>query len=251
MKTWGTILLFGLLGSAAFGQTADVTTAARVDRTELRIRAANAAIQKEPDRYQNYNDLAYYLVKRAWKKPADPHNLEAADAALAKSLSIAPHNFQGQKTQVMALLDEHEYAKALDEAKALNRATPDDVLLWGYLADAESALGDYDSAEKAAQWMVNLRPGNVPGFVRGAELRMAWGDAEGALEFLGRALQATPSFETGDTASILTRTADIQLATGQVEAAEALDQKALEAFPNYYAALENLARVQMAQKQYD
>ena len=42
-----------------------------------------------------------------------------------------------------------------------------------------------------------------------------WGDTDGALEFLSRALQATPDFETGDVASILTKMANVQLATGQ------------------------------------
>jgi tetratricopeptide (TPR) repeat protein len=238
------------LSTSALGQTPAPSKASAATRTEMRIAAAHEAILKDPGRYQGYNDLAYNLVKQA-EETGDQTNLEKAEAAIEKSLAIAPRNFQGEKTEVYVLLGEQEYAKALDEAKALNHDTPDDVLLWGYLADAQMALGDYDAAEKSAQWMLNLRPGNVPGLLRGAELRMVWGDADGAMEFLTQALEVTPDFETGDVAAILTEMANVQLASGKVDSAERLDEKALNTFPNYYAALESLAKVRTAQRRYE
>src|SRR3984957_2834110 len=98
--------------------------------------------------------------------------------------------------------------------------------------------------------MINLRHGTVPGLLRGADLRTVWGDTDGALEFLRQALQATPDFETGDVASILTKMANVQLGAGEIEAAEKLDEQGLNAFPDYYAALESLARVRTAQGRY-
>src|ERR1043166_5761139 len=53
------------------------------------------------------------------------------------------------------------------------RRVPDDILVWGYLADADIALGDYDDAEKSAQWMLDLRPGNIPGLLLGACLTIS------------------------------------------------------------------------------
>jgi tetratricopeptide (TPR) repeat protein len=243
------VLILAGFSTSALGQAPAQTTQVAPTRTERRIAAANEAIQKDPARYQAYDDLAYNLVKRA-EETSDRTYLEKAHAALQKSFAIGPKNFQGEKTHVFLLLGEGEYSKALDEAQALNHDTPDDILLWGYLADAESALGDYDSAEKAAQWMINIRPGNVPGLLRGASLRAVWGDADGAMELLNQALEGTPAFETADVASILTKMADIQLANGKIEAAETLDDKALNVFPNYYKALESLARVRTAQRRY-
>jgi tetratricopeptide (TPR) repeat protein len=249
MKACAVILVLAVLSTSALGQTPGQSTHVAPTRTEMRITTANEAIRKDPERYQAYDDLAYNLVKRS-EETSDRTDLEKAEAALAKSFDIAPKNFQGEKTHVFVLLEEHEYSQALDEAKTLNHETPDDVLLWGYLADAESALGDYDDAEKAAQWMINLRPGNVPGLLQGAELRTVWGDTDGALEFLSQALQGTPDFEIGDVASILTKMANVQVATGQIETAEKLDEEALKAFPDYYAALEGLARVRIAQRRW-
>jgi tetratricopeptide (TPR) repeat protein len=250
MKSCAVILMMLAASStSALGQTPAQATHVALSRTERRIAAANEVIRKDPARYQAYDDLAYNLVKLA-EETSDRTHLEKADAALQKSFAIGPKNFQGEKTHVFLLLSEGEYSKALDEAQALNHDTPDDILLWGYLADAESALGDYDSAEKAAQWMINIRPGNIPGLLRGAYLRAVWGDADGAVELLNQALEGTPAFETGDVASILAKMADIQFANGKIEAAETVDEKALNVFPNYYSALESLARVRTAQRRY-
>ena len=99
--------------------------------------------------------------------------------------------------------------------------------------------------------MINLRPGNVPGLLRGADLRAGWGDTDGALEFLTQALQATPDFETRRRG--LDSDQDGQCSTRNRKhprRAEKLDEEALGAFPDYYAALESLARVRVAQHRY-
>ena len=249
MKICAALVVLAVSGPWASAQAPAQSTGAALTPTERRIAAAEEAIRKDPGPYQAYDDLAYNLVKLA-EETSDARDLEKAEAALAKSFAIAPKNFQGEKTEVFALLAEHEYSKALDEAKALNKQTPDDVLIWGYLADAESALGDYDDAEKAAQWMINLRPGNVPGLLRGAYLRSVWGDADGAMEFLNQAFQETPPFETGDVASILATMAEIQLAAGKAETAAKLDEEALRAFPDYWRALASLARARTAQRRF-
>ena len=140
-------------------------------------------------------------------------------------------NFEARQAHVALLLAEHEYRQALEEARALNHRMPDAVLVWGYMAEAEAALGDYQQAEESAQWMMNLRPGNLPAYLTGAALREDWGDIDGALDFLSKALQQTPPLETEETAWILTRMARLLRQSGRIEAAEALVQQALKTFP--------------------
>jgi tetratricopeptide (TPR) repeat protein len=118
------------------------------------------------------------------------------------------------------------------------------------LAEARAALGDYKQAEESAQWMMNLRPGNLPAYLTGAALRQDWGDIDGALEFLSKALQQTPPFETEETAWILTRMASLLRQSGRLDGAEASLEKALKAFPDYYLSLEELAEVRLAQHRY-
>ena len=216
---------------------------------EQKIAWAQAAIKARPDHSQPYNDLAVAYVRRA-RETADGSYYDRAEAAVQKSFQLTPDNLEGQKAWLMVLLGRGEAARALDLAKALNRKTPDDVMLYGFVADAAIELGDYSEAEQAAQWMLDIRPGNVPGLLRGAALRRLYGDADGAMDFFSQAYQQMPPTQTEDMAWTLTRMADLQLSTGHIDAAENLLHSALQKFPGYYLAVENLARVQTARQQY-
>ena len=60
-------------------------------------------------------------------------------------------------------------------------------MVYGMLTDANIELGKYAEAEKSAQWMLDLRPGNIPALTRAAYLRELFGDIEGALELMQQA----------------------------------------------------------------
>ena len=64
------------------------------------------------------------------------------------------------------MLGRHEFTAALEAAKKLSQKMPDDVMLHGFLTDANVELGNYKEAEVAAQWMLDLKPGNTPGLTR-------------------------------------------------------------------------------------
>jgi tetratricopeptide (TPR) repeat protein len=119
------------------------------------------------------------------------------------------------------------------------------------LTDANVELGNYKDAEDSVQWMLNLRPGNLPALTRAAHLRELFGDAEGAYELMDMAYQSTPPTETAERAQILTQMGYLRLASGSTEAAERLFQQALTSFPGFPSALENLAQVRITQKRYD
>ena len=189
------VLAFCAMGTAGAAEGPSPSPA------ELRIAGAQKVLQKQPNRYQAYNDLALALVRRA-RETGDNSYYEQAQAAIDNSLRIEPRNFEAHQAHVNLLLAEHEYRQALDEARALNHRMPDAVLVWGYKAEAEAALGNYQQAEESAQWMMNLRPGNLPAYLTGADLREDWGDIDGAEDYLSKALQQTPPFESEETAWI-------------------------------------------------
>jgi tetratricopeptide (TPR) repeat protein len=216
---------------------------------QQKIAWAEAAIKTHPDRAQPYNDLAVAYVQRV-RETADPSYYVQAEKALRKSFEITPDNLEGQKARLMILLGRGEFGQALGVAKALNKRTPDDVLLYGFIADAAIGLGDYGEAEQATQWMLDMRPGNVPGLLRGAALRRLFGDARGAADFFSQAYQQMAPTQTEELARTLTEMADLQLSGGDIDGAENLLHSALQRFPGHYAALEDLARVRMAQQHY-
>ena len=236
-------LILCLSASAVAGQTPKPTPA------ELKIAWAEKSIQAAPGKYQGYNQLALGLVRKA-RESSNPAYIAQAEEAVNKSLALDPGNFAAMKIQVTILLDRREYAQALEQARILNRRAPDDVAVWGYIAEAAIGLGDYDAAEKAAQWMLDLRPGNAPGLIEGAALRRLYGDLDGARDFLNQAYQQTPPNEVEDAAWLLTEMADLELRSGRLDGAEKLLAEAESVFPGYYRTLEGLARVRMARHEF-
>jgi tetratricopeptide (TPR) repeat protein len=217
---------------------------------QQRIAAAQQQIKADPKRVQAYNELAIGFLRRA-RETADPSYLKDSEAALTEGLKLDATDFQLQKTQVALMLSRHEFAQALERATALHRRTPDDVMIYGYLAEANIALGNYQDAEANAQWMMNMRPNNTPALLVGASLRAVYGDPRGAIDFLNRAYSQTSPNEVEDLAWIANQIASIQIDSGQNDAAEQTLQQAKQIYPGYPFTMENLARVRMGQNRPD
>lgn len=228
-----------LFGVELFAQPATSPAAQRIE-------LARKSIARDATRADAWNDLALALARRA-RETADPAFYKEGWAATERSLQLEPGNLEARKLQVWILLGQHEFQKAAEAAEAINRQIPDDVLVYGLLADAYVELGKYEQAEKAAQWMLDLRPGNVPGITRGAHLRELFGDHSGAVEFMDAAYQRTADSEVEDRAWILTQIAHLSLLTCRTDAAETLLQQALTLFPEYHYALARLAEVRLQQ----
>jgi tetratricopeptide (TPR) repeat protein len=239
-----------LLGNAGAQQLkSPVTPASPASAQELtpaqqRIAAARQQIAADPKKAEAYNNLALALIRRAQETASADYDRQAAEA-VATGFHLAPQDFQLRKTQVAVLLEQHEFARAREEAKDLNLHNPDDPMIYGYLARAEIALGDYQDAEEATQWMLNLLPFNVPGLLIAADLRDHYGDPEGALDLLHRAYGETSPGETGELASIANRIASIEIDLGKLDAASQILQRADELFPGYPETIKNRARVSL------
>jgi tetratricopeptide (TPR) repeat protein len=216
---------------------------------ERKIALARQRIARDPKDVQGHNDLALALTQRA-RETADPVYYEQAEAAVQKALAVAPDNFEALKVRTWALLGQHRFAAALELATALNKRVPDDLMVYGLLTDANIELGRYDDAERSAQWMLDLRPGNIPALTRAAYLRELFGDIEGAIELMRSAVNRMPFQETEDRAWVLTQIGHLELIRGQVPAAEQALTDALALFANYHYALGGLADVRTAQKRH-
>jgi hypothetical protein len=94
-------LAFGLATGAVAG--AQSAPQAVVSSAQQRIAQAQAQIDKDPKRYQAYNQLAMAL-SRTGTETSDVSFYSKADAALAKSFEISPGNLEGQKVQAWILL---------------------------------------------------------------------------------------------------------------------------------------------------
>jgi tetratricopeptide (TPR) repeat protein len=242
-------LLVLSLSALAVGQTS-APKQNPASPAELSMATAQKIIEKKPTHYAGYNQLAIALSRRA-RETSDVSYYTQAEESLRKSFDLAPRNIEGEKIRVWLLLGRHEFPAALEAAKALNKKVPDDILVYGFLTDANAELGNYPDAEKAAQWMLNLRPGNLPGMTRAAYLRELFGDVDGAYELMDMAYQSTVPTETEDRAWILSQMGHLRFVAGRTEEAESILKQALVLFPGYHYALGNFAKVRIAQKSYD
>jgi Flp pilus assembly protein TadD len=217
---------------------------------ERSIGNAERMIVKNPKDFEAYNALALSLSRRA-RETSDARFYAHAAEALRKSFEISPGNFDGERIGVWLLLGKHEFRGALEAANKLSKKMPDDLMIYGFLTDANAELGNYQDAEAAAQWMLDLRAGSIPGLTRAAYLRELFGDVEGSLNLMEMAYQSTPPTESEDRAWIVTQMAHSNLAAGNSGQAENLLQQALTMFPGYHYALGNLAKVRILQKRYE
>lgn len=216
---------------------------------EIAIHKAQSDIAKDRTHYPYYNSLAMAYARRE-RETLDAAYYDKAEETLKKSFAIQAENFDGLKVETYVLLGRSEFAKALEIAKKLNKQTPDDVAIYGYMADADTELGNYKDAVDAVQWMLNLRPGNTPALIRAGYLREIYGDPDGAMEVLRMAYDATPFQESEERAWLLAQMAHLKLTSNDLKNAETFANDALGLFPNYHCAVESLGRIRMAQQRY-
>jgi tetratricopeptide (TPR) repeat protein len=240
-----------VLAAAVLGAAAATAQTPGVVRSELtpasqRIQAAERRIAADPQSVDAHNELALALARRA-RETADPAFYARAEGAIARSLELAPGNFEAQKMRTWVLLGQHEFRRALDLALALNKQVPDDLLVYGFLTDAHVELGNYKEAEEACQWMLDLRPGNIPAFTRAAYLRELFGDIEGAIELMTKAYERTPPMDVEDRAWTLAQLGHLELLAGRADGASLILLEALRLFPDYHYALGYLAKVRSVQ----
>lgn len=221
-----------------------------VSPATAQIEQAQRAIERGAEGPQSHNKLAMALARRA-RETADTSYYEKSEQALKGAFKADPDNFEARKIQVWNLLGQHEFAKGLKAAKKLNERAPDDIQVYGFLADAHVELGQYAEAEEAVQWMLDMRPGNVPGTTRAAYLREIHGDIDGALDFFRRAYQRIAPTEREDQAWVLTHVAHLHLSRGELDTAEQVLDQALVLFPDYHYALAKLAEVRSQQGRLD
>src|SRR4051812_11268886 len=249
MRTVIAFLPLLIAGLTAFAQT-NAPAESRLSPAERSIAQANRLIEKKPNNSGAYNALALALSRRA-RETSDVKYYDQAEAALKQSMAISPDNFEAAKIHTWLLLGKHEFPAALEEADKLNKRMPDDIMTYGFLADANVELGNYKDAETAAQTMLDLRTGNLPALTRAAYLRELFGDVDGSLQLMNMALQSTPPAEVEDAAWILTQMAHLKLTMGNTTDTEKYLQNALTLFPHYHYALKSLATVRIRQARYD
>jgi tetratricopeptide (TPR) repeat protein len=187
-------------------------------------------------------DQAASLLRHA-RDTQNPADFRQAGAAAAKALAADPQSFDAQRYQAMALLGQQDLATALDLASRLNKKSGDDIGIWAVLSEIHASRGDYEEAERCAQWVLDLRRNSPLGFSTAARLREVYGDDEGAVEFYSEALRRTPQSDVEERTWLLAQSARVLLREKNISGAAATLEQAEKLFPNSVQVMEQKAEV--------
>ncbi len=201
------------------------------NRTRFTLFLLFSAVVQAATPLQSNLDEAAKLIRQA-RDTQNPADFREAGLMAAKALAAEPESFDAQRYQAMALLGEHDLDAALSVAAKLNLRVPDDIGIRAILSEIYVARGDYDDAERAAQWVLDLRRNSALGFSTAARLREIYGDYEGALEFYSEALRRTSPSDTQECSWLLVQSARMLLRMKNAAGAASTIDQAGKLFPN-------------------
>jgi tetratricopeptide (TPR) repeat protein len=228
------------------------------DRTALALAAVNGSSPSERRllelvkrvKARPQADDGWILLGRAWvrhaRESSDPGYYLHAQACADVILERSPANLAAQNLRGFVLLNQHEFSLAKAAAEAIVARDPRDGAAWGTLSDAALELGDFETAIRAVDRMMEQKPG-LPAYARAAHLRWLRGDEAGAIRAFRLAIDAglDPS-DPEPLAWVLVQAANVFFHRGDYAGADAGFQQALEVMPAYAPALVGRARVLLA-----
>jgi tetratricopeptide (TPR) repeat protein len=173
----------------------------------------------------------------------------AAMKYLNDVLKTDPNNFEGLTLKSLVYLSQHHFADGLAIAQKAKSINPYSSLVYGMLVDGNVEMGYYDSAVTSAQSMVNIRP-DLKSYSRISYLREIFGDYPGAITAMQKAINAGAPGDEG------TEWTKVQIGklyenTGDLQNANMYYTMTLDERPGYAYGLAGLARIAIAEKDYN
>jgi tetratricopeptide (TPR) repeat protein len=233
------VVAVGLSWSGAWAQSVPIDRA---------IASQQRRLAKNP-----YDAAAYFKLGDAYvqksRESGDLKYLDLAENALRRTLEIAPRTPGAVRHLAYVHVSRHEFRRAALEAARALEMEPSDTHAWGVLGDAHLELGEYDKAEAAYSKMMALGDGTLYAYGRLSGLKSLRGDVEGAMTDLRRGIEAgrAERLPRESMAWAQWQLGVEHFAVGELDAAEARYQEALQGYPGYYRALAGLAQVRVAQ----
>ena len=208
------------------------------------IARAQADVRRQPDRAEPYVALATAFIQRSrWGR--SPTFLVHAGDALDAARALGGAGVDVATADITLLTEQHRFAEARDASRRLVAAAPGEPTGYLLLGDALLELGDVDGAADAYQRAIDIRP-DLRSYERAAHVRWLDGDVDGAIDLLGRALEAGSRRDPEPAAWCTVALGSLLWQRGQLDAAATSAERALALVPEYPGALLLSARVQVA-----
>ncbi len=212
--------------------------------TDQWIGNLQARLRAVPTDWQAYDQLGLAHLQKA-RETGDPVHYQQAEGVLNKALALQPDDDVASSAMGTLALVRHQFVAALEWGERARRINPARTYAYGVIADAQIESGKYDEAAATLQAMVDLRP-DLSAYARISYLRELYGDTEGALEMMQRAVNSgSPNAE--NTAWLRTQLGNLYFNSGNLPQAASEYQRTLAELPGYVYALAGLGRVCFAQ----
>jgi len=212
--------------------------------TDTTIETLQSYLSKGPPRADLLAALGEAYLQKA-RETGNPAYYPKAETLLRRALELAPGSVEALTGMGALALARHQFAEALDWGQRAVQASPHRAAAYGVVADALVELGRYEEAVTVVQTMVDIRPDQAA-YARVSYLRELYGDVEGAIEVMRKAVSAGAPNSEG-TAYVQVQLGVLLFTVGRFAEAEREFQIALQRVPNYGRALAGLGLVRASQ----
>lgn len=216
---------------------------------DAQIRYYRAQLAKDPMHWPSYAGLgATYLLKA--HATGEFIYYAKAEEALKRSLQLQP-NYEALRYLTTLYVAQHRFQEAIAYGQQTVEAWPGDTQSYVPLSDAYYAVGDYERATEVAQKMLTIKP-DFYALSHWARCRYVHGDVAGAISQMEQALVIAAQ-DKPDRSLIswgYVQLGSYYFGMGDVSRAERAYQQALAASPDDALALEHLAEVCAARRDF-
>jgi tetratricopeptide (TPR) repeat protein len=266
MAKWLLFLLTCCISTAccqsAPGKPVSVHDIASASATDKQIQSLQARVKEAPADYAAYDGLGSAFFQKA-RETGDIAYFDLAEQTLKKSLDLAPHDFRAADPLVhmgLVYMGEHRFTDALAYAKKAINLGAGNLPAFAVEGDAYTDMGDYDDAEAAYNTLQTLgRAVSSPLALaymsdsRIAYLRFLHGDSAGAIGLLKNAIIAAlqANMPRENLAWLYFELGERYFQSGDLENAALSYRSGLAADPAHYRSLGGLAKVRVAQGDFE
>lgn len=216
---------------------------------QQRYKGLSAAIKADPQDTKSCLKLAALFIEEARVTGNNMYYDKAAMRYVNTVLKYEPENFYALVFKSLIFLSQHHFAEGLATAKEAKQINPSNAYVYGLMVDGNVEMGNYDSAVVNADKMNSIRP-DLTSYSRVSYLREIYGDYPGAITAMKMAVETGGA---GDEHTEWTRTqlANLFEKTGDLKKADSLYRFSLSLRPDYPYALAGLARIALANSDYN
>ena len=250
---WSTARHLGVAASSAAEAGPVAFTGPDREQQNQEIAFFQARVHRDPYSNLDLASLAGLLLQRG-RETGNPKDFRRAEEAARRSLALGTgHNVGTYRILAASLLDQHRFVEALEAARALVEAEPEDPVYRALLGEVQLELGDYHAARVTFGSLESARQhlAVAPALARWHEITGDTRAARGLLYAARDQAAARLDLPRAQLAWFHLRVGDFELRIGRLKQAERAFRTGLELNPEDYRLLAAMARLEALRGRWD